>query len=384
MAIPFSRTLSSLSATSSRNSLALLFVAIPILTAWCYWLFFVPVSLYSVSEKARVETQSKIQSIHAPLGGEVTSVRLENGLVVKGGEPLFALDDSDWQMALRGSKTKHQAILREQVSLQSELHVFTKGGDDEGGESVAELSAAQARLSAAVEHESFTRERLARFELLIQRGGVSELDFMEAKAEANKALAKRDEAESELARIEKSHDVKHSARLVAHQQLLAKIAHLDREKLTLDTHIERAEYEIARRVIRAPFDAVVGETRDMYVGLRVEEGERLGAFVPRGEIQVNAYFLPEYAFGRVRPGSVGRVTFDGFPWAQYGSATATVEHVAHEVRDGLVRVTLSVVLPSDSVIPLQHGMPVTAEVETERIVPAHLILRAAGKVARSD
>ena len=65
---------------------------------------------------------------------------------------------------------------------------------------------------------------------------------------------------------------------------------------------------------------------------------------------------------------------------------ATVSRVAGEVRDGRVRVELALGArgrEEDRIpaIPMQHGLPGTVEVEVERVSPARLILRLAGRLA---
>lgn len=57
-----------------------------------------------------------------------------------------------------------------------------------------------------------------------------------------------------------------------------------------------------------------------------------------------------------------------------------LSRVASEVRDGHVRVELGVDPDGASPIPLQHGLPGTVEVRVERLAPATLVLRAAGKL----
>jgi membrane fusion protein (multidrug efflux system) len=53
--------------------------------------------------------------------------------------------------------------------------------------------------------------------------------------------------------------------------------------------------------------------------------------------------------------------------------------VAHERRDGQIRVELGLASDLAFPIPLQHGMPGTVEVEVERVAPATLLLRSIGK-----
>ena len=64
-----------------------------------------------------------------------------------------------------------------------------------------------------------------------------------------------------------------------------------------------------------------------------------------------------------------------FPWTQYGSLSAVVTRIAGEVRDGKIRVELTVRGDAPTSIPLQHGLPGTVEIEVEQVSPATLLLR---------
>ena len=65
--------------------------------------------------------------------------------------------------------------------------------------------------------------------------------------------------------------------------------------------------------------------------------------------------LPAVALGR-RAGQPARLRLDSFPWTQYGSLATTVSRVASEVRDGRVRVELTVASEPPARLPLQHGL----------------------------
>jgi membrane fusion protein (multidrug efflux system) len=70
---------------------------------------------------------------------------------------------------------------------------------------------------------------------------------------------------------------------------------------------------------------------------------------------------------------------DGFPWAEFGTVSATVAEVGREVRDGKVRVELALLPRSGFRGSLEHGMPGTIEVAVERLSPLNLIMRTAGQ-----
>ena len=68
--------------------------------------------------------------------------------------------------------------------------------------------------------------------------------------------------------------------------------------------------------------------------------------------------------------------------AQHDAAAVRtqVERVADEVRDGNVRVELSVLDSPGLRVPLKHGMPGSIEIEVEQASPAALLMRTAGQI----
>lgn len=92
-----------------------------------------------------------------------------------------------------------------------------------------------------------------------------------------------------------------------------------------------------------------------------------------------AYF-PIEALGRIRPGQPARLRLHAFPWPQYGSHPLTVGRVESEPHNGRFRVRLALAPPFNTRVPLQRGLPGTVEVEVERLSPATLVLRMAGRM----
>ena len=183
-----------------------------------------------------------------------------------------------------------------------------------------------------------------------------------------------------MSRLDRDHHTQESDRKARLDGLRRDVTRLAGEMATTAATVERLAHEIERRRIRAPMAGRLGEVAGLHIGTVVGEGDRLAAVVPRGDLQVVADFLPPSALGRIRHGQSARLRLEGFPWTQYGSLAATVSRVASEVRNGRVRVELSLDPDSASPIPLQHGLPGTVEVQVERLAPATLVLRAAGKL----
>jgi len=167
-------------------------------------------------------------------------------------------------------------------------------------------------------------------------------------------------------------------------QLSREIAQLEGQRATETASIQVLTDQIEARTIRAPISGRLGESTPLQPGSVVGQGNPLCTIIPPGSLKVVSVFPPASAIGRVRAGQPARVRFDGFPWTEYGSLPITVSGVASEVREGLVRVELTVPPEQHSAIPLQHGLTGQVEVEVERASPAMLFLRAAGRYARGE
>jgi membrane fusion protein (multidrug efflux system) len=180
-------------------------------------------------------------------------------------------------------------------------------------------------------------------------------------------------------RLESEQQKNDNDRTAQINRLEGEIVRLESEKSTASRTVERLTHEAGRRVVRAPVARRLGEVEILRNGAFVNEGEKLATVVPQGAIRLVGEFLPLAALGRIRGGQRATFRLHGFPWAQYGAIDAAVVSTGREVRDGRVRVELSVVRAA-ALIPLQHGLPGTLEIHVEDLTPAELVLRAAGRM----
>jgi multidrug resistance efflux pump len=208
---------------------------------------------------------------------------------------------------------------------------------------------------------------------------VSEMDLLRARAEAEKRQAAAHALGFSTARLDKDQRAKNSDRQAQIEIINRDVAGLEGEMNTIRAGLERLKNEIDRRYIRASANGRLGEMAELRAGSVVRAGDRLGAIIPAGTLRIVAEFAPSSALGRVRFGQSARLRLAGFPWTEYGTLPAKVSSVASEPRDAKVRVELMVDQASSVMIPLQHGLPGSLEVEVDRISPAALVLRLVGK-----
>jgi multidrug resistance efflux pump len=378
MSVAFSRTLRSLHVERSRGAaIAVLLIAI-IVGVWTVWLMFGRVSIYAVSANARLEAGTFTHPIQSLYAGRIATNNLVLGRPVKKGDILIELDTNVQRLQLFEERTERGSLRTELENIQREIDADERAMEEEQKAAQLGIAEAQARLreaEAAATYLNMDAERKAK---LHQAGLLSQLEYARVAADAQKQNALIESLRLAVKRQD-------SERLALQSQRRSRIEALKREagrlagtRTKLGAALHRLESEMELRRIVAPIDGKIGEVSNFRIGSVISAGEKLGAVVPAGTLKVVAQFEPANALGRVRHGQPARLRFDGFPWTQYGTLTATVTTVANEVRDGYVRVELS---PSPGFrIPLQHGLPGATEVEIERISPAALLLRTAGQM----
>jgi len=181
-----------------------------------------------------------------------------------------------------------------------------------------------------------------------------------------------------IAQLEREQRTRGSQTLARIEALRGALASLEGQRATAAAETRVLEQQIELSAVRAPVSGRIGEVAPLNVGAYVKPGDRLFSVVPPGDLRAVADFVPADALGRVRPGQSARLRLEGFPWMQYGTVSATVTRVGSELRDGRVRVELAIHPDPASSIPMQHGLPGTAEIDVERVTPARLVLRAIG------
>jgi multidrug resistance efflux pump len=376
----FSTTQRTLEADDFRGTILGSILVVGLLGAWGAWFIGAQVALYAVSEMARLEMSQATHPVEAPIAGRVVATRLILGQEVQGGDVLVELDATAQQLQREEEQARLNALTPQLEALRTAIAAEEQALREARHAARVALDEGRARHREAEVAARAAEEEAELFARLQARGLPAQVDLLRAKAEAQKRRAAADTLRLAVSRLESDHRTQESDRKARLEGLRRDVTRFAGDMTMAAATVERLGHEIERRRIRAPMAGRLGEVAELRIGSVVREGDRLAAVVPQGELQVVADFLPPYALGRIRPGQPARLRLEGFPWTQYGTLAATVRRVASEVRNGRVRVELSVDVEQASPIPLQHGLPGSVEVQVERVVPATLVLRTAGKL----
>jgi len=369
-----------LEADRSRGSLLALFYVVVLLAGWLAWFFLARVTRYEVTDRARLEVTEEAHVVGSPIVARVLTSNLVLGREVKAGDILVELDANAERLQVQEARTHLDALASEIASLNAQVAALVQARNRE--QQTAQVAMEQA---AAKFHEADTLAKLAsdeasRLERLSAEGLVARRDYDQQKLEAQRRREATDGLRLEPDRLRRDLRTRASDREAQLESLYSQVRKLEGDQTTTMAAIERLNYEVERRMIRAPVSGRLAEVAPLRPASVVEEGDRLCAILPEGRLRAIAEFAPPAALGRIRPGQQARVRLEGFPWAQYGSLAATVSTVASEIRDGRIRVELSIVDKQRVPVPLQHGLPGSVEVEVERASPAALTLRTAGQL----
>ena len=376
----FDRTTRAIEVDRSGRSVLALAIGAALLIVWVGWMTLARVPVRAVSEQARIEAALAPREVQAAVTGAIVGIEVRLGDPVRQGDPLVRLDDA----AARAAVADAEAV-RDGLDAQTERLTSTRGALA----GVAQLDAAARSSAAAAARADADQGRIA------AQQAVAEAATAEALAGSGAIGAQElDRARSDARRLE----LDAAAREQVWRQLSSEraggerggdvdLGRLDQELADLASQRARAEVaasaaraELARHTLTAPVDGRVGALAVREVGGVVRVGDAVATIVPDGALRVVAWFAPATALGRVAPGQAARMRLDGFPWTTYGAVPARVDRIGEEPDErGRVRVELAVLPEEDAAVPLRHGLPGQVEVEVERVAPATLILRAAGR-----
>jgi len=375
----FAQTFARLRGDASRFGVLALVLALAALGGWVAWAIWSDVPVYATSSDARIELDSATYPIDAPLLGRVTRSALEVGKLVRRGDVVVELDARAEALQRQEAQARADGVAPQIVRLQAQIQAELAAREAErAGAGLtarqAQQNARQARVAVQVAEDDMARARELHASGMTSARALSQA---EAETETRRLAligtdAATDLVPQEQARRERERDVRI-------ESLRGQIAAAQAQQATDRASIDRLDYEIERRRIRAPIDGRLGEAMLLHEGAVVDEGDHLAAIVPDGKLRLIAQYPAASAFGRLRPGQSARLRLDAFPWAEYGSVDATVAGVAQELRDGRVRVELTLESSPAFRGRIEHGMPGTVDVLVERASPLRLVLRTAGQ-----
>jgi len=379
----FYRTTRSLNLDRFRFSIIGILVAIAILLLWIAWSLWFKISLYEVSDSARIEVAKAVHPVAAPISGRIIKADLVLGQEVQQGDILFELDARVDQLRLNEQQTLVPALKNEVATLQNNILEEQEAIRREEQSTHVALEEATARYKTADAAAKFAKQEAERSHELFKKGLISESDYQQKQSESDKWQASTEAYRLAISRIRLEHDVRTSDRKSKIEGLQREIAMLNGKISVAENTIARMEQEIDNYIIRAPISGTIGEMLEIKPGSVVSMGDKLVTIVPAGEVKIVAHFSKEATVGRIAPGQKAEMRLDAYPWMQFGTVKAQVANVGSESNNGKVRVDLAIQHQDAPKFSIRHGLTGLVEVEVNQIKPIDLILRKVGTLIKS-
>ncbi|WP_407323743.1 EmrA/EmrK family multidrug efflux transporter periplasmic adaptor subunit [Acinetobacter pittii] len=242
--------------------------------------------------------------ITSMVSGQVAQVVVKDTQTVHRGDVLVRIDDRDAKIALAQAeaelakaKRQYKQTAANSSSLNSQVVVRA----DEINSAKAQVAQAQADYDkAALE--------LNRRAQLAASGAVSKEELTKAQSAVETAKAGLELAKAGLAQASSSRKAAEST-LAANEALIQGVSETSTPDVQVaQAHVEQAQLDLERTVIRAPVDGVVTR-RNIQVGQRVAPGTSMMMIVPLNDLYVDANFK-ESQLKKVHPGQAVTLTSD--------------------------------------------------------------------------
>ena len=380
-------------ATSSRKKGFMGLAAAVVIAAVGYglWYYFVG-SRYVSTDNAY--SAAEVAEVTPSVTGIVQTVNVVDTQAVKQGDVLVQLDDTDARLAL----AQAEASLG-----QSRRRVSSYMATDEGLAAQvkareADETQSQARLVAAQSDFTKAQVDLKRREALAKSGAVSGEELTNARnamaqAESNLNVAKAAASQATANRLSTIGAKKANAALTINATV-----ETNPEVMLAKAKVEQAQVDLARTIIKAPVDGVIAR-RQVQIGQRVQNGERLMSVVPLHDVHVDANFK-EVELRHVKIGQPVEVTADiygdkvvyhGVVSGVSGGTGSAFSMIPAQNATGnwikvVQRLPLRITLDKSELAkhPLQVGLSMIATIDTSKIKNLNTSDREGLATARQD
>jgi membrane fusion protein (multidrug efflux system) len=232
---------------------------------------------------------AEMATISAKLAANIASVSVVQNQEVKAGQPLVALDDGDWRIALESARAK-TATARATLSRID-----------------SQIEAGRASLLQAQAQENSAQAGVTRTVADFERANSLAAKSYGSQATLDAATAARDQAKASLGSAQAGVTAAQANIRVLEAQRVEAARQIDELKVAE----QKAERDLSFTRVAAPIDGLVANT-NVQLGDLVSAGKRLMSIVPLDQVYVDANFK-ETQVGPLKIGDRATITVDALP-----------------------------------------------------------------------
>ncbi|ATZ66754.1 HlyD family efflux transporter periplasmic adaptor subunit [Acinetobacter haemolyticus] len=278
------------------------FMLILILAAILYaiWALFFNHSVSTDNAYVGAETAQ----VTSMVSGQVAEVLVKDTQQVKQGDVLVRIDERDAKIQLAQAQAelaKAQRQYKQSQANSRSLNSQVVVRNDE-------ISSAQAQVTKAQADYDRASLELKRRNELAATGAISKEELSKAQSAVSTAKASLELAQAGLAQATSSRKAAEST-FAANEALIQGVNEASTpDVLVAKAHVDQAQLDLERTVIRAPVDGVIAR-RNIQIGQRVAPGAVMMSVVPVSDLYVDANFK-ESQLAKVKAGQKVSLTSD--------------------------------------------------------------------------
>lgn len=278
------------------------FMLILILAAILYaiWALFFNHSVSTDNAYVGAETAQ----VTSMVSGQVAEVLVKDTQQVKRGDVLVRIDERDAKIQLAQAQAelaKAQRQYKQSQANSRSLNSQVVVRNDE-------ISSAQAQVTKAQADYDRASLELKRRNELAATGAISKEELSKAQSAVSTAKASLELAQAGLAQATSSRKAAEST-FAANEALIQGVNEASTpDVLVAKAHVDQAQLDLERTVIRAPVDGVIAR-RNIQIGQRVAPGTVMMSVVPVSDLYVDANFK-ESQLAKVKAGQKVSLTSD--------------------------------------------------------------------------
>jgi membrane fusion protein (multidrug efflux system) len=232
---------------------------------------------------------AEMATISAKLAANIASVSVVQNQEVKAGQPLVALDDGDWRIALESAQAKTATARATLARIDSQIE------------------AGRASLDQAKAQENSAQAGVTRTLADFDRANSLAAKSYGSQATLDAATAARDQARAALISAQAGVTAADANIKVLQAQRVEAARQIDELRVAED----KAERDLTFTKVSAPINGLVANT-NVQLGDLVSAGKRLMSIVPLDQVYVDANFK-ETQVGPLKIGDKATITVDALP-----------------------------------------------------------------------
>jgi hemolysin D len=313
--------------------------------------------------RGRLEPKGKIFKIDSPVTGTVASIKVKEGQSVKAGQALLELESELARTDLQQAQTRLEGQLNRVVQLESsknQLEIAIRTQRLQGQAQIAaqlsqmdqtkqQFNFASNAFELAQERLNIDQNEVKRYRSVIEAGIVPKTKLVEAEKALNDSRRGSKQAQSDMRqaqyKLAEQQDTYNSITRAGELAILEsrrQVAQLQTQVITLQSEINQSKNQIAslqfqlqRRVIRAPIDGTIFLLPTQRSGAVVQLGQMVAQIAPKGAPTVLRAEIFSRESGFIRVGMPVKLKFDAYPFQDYGIVEGTLTFISpnSEIRE---------------------------------------------------